>query len=554
MTLRHTHYFLWFLFALFSCTRHSRYPDLIRRAGDLLEEYPDSALRLLDSIPSPFLLNAQDASYYHLLRVQAKDKTGQSLSEDTILFHLRAYYEDRDLPKASLVYLYLGKMHYQWGDYETALLNYLHAEKRSDKLGAKQKALIQHNIGNLFFVQRDFRDAKMRYQRALEGFAEATDLRNQIAAYNVLGSCYMLEENPDSAYFYYDRCIELLDSLSHDHLYITAILSNLSVGYRHTGDREKAKFYLQKVFDYPINKQERARINYSLARLEEENDMAFRYYMRQALELVEEEEDLYFKATLYQTLSEHEEGTADYFSALDHHKSYVTYMRDFFEDKYKNSLKDMQHTYYLGNLEHANLILTIRQQRLIILMLIVLLLFLFVFGWFYRQNRKAMNQIRDNINYLQRMSRFYNEKERSLRNIVLHNFNILRKVALLDQYVINSPTNDKLLKRFHEIVYNNQEGINWDILYETMNKLHNDLFTRLREEFPEVDESEFRICCLSIARFTNIEIGLLMNYSVNTINAKKAALRKKLGVKPMGNIEEFLISYFDEKESCTFEK
>ncbi len=445
-------------------------------------------------------------------------------------------------------------MHYQWGDYETALLNYLHAEKRSDKLGAKQKALIQHNIGNLFFVQRDFQDAKMRYQRALEGFAEATDLRNQIAAYNVLGSCYMLEENPDSAYFYYDRCIELLDSLSHDHLYITAILSNLSVGYRHTGDREKAKFYLQKVFDYPINKQERARINYSLARLEEENDMAFRYYMRQALELVEEEEDLYFKATLYQALSEHEEGTADYFSALDHHKSYVTYMRDFFEDKYKNSLKDMQHTYYLGNLEHANLILTIRQQRLIILMLIVLLLFLFVFGWFYRQNRKAMNQIRDNINYLQRMSRFYNEKERSLRNIVLHNFNILRKVALLDQYVINSPANDKLLKRFHEIVYNNQEGINWDILYETMNKLHNDLFTRLREEFPEVDESEFRICCLSIARFTNIEIGLLMNYSVNTINAKKAALRKKLGVKPMGNIEEFLISYFDEKESCTFEK
>ncbi|MCD8080624.1 MAG: tetratricopeptide repeat protein [Bacteroides sp.] len=394
----------------------------------------------------------------------------------------------------------------------------------------------------------------MRYTRALEGFVAATDIRNQIAAYNILGSCYMLEENMDSAYFYYDRCIELLDSLSHDHLYITTILSNLSVGYRYAGDIEKAKLYLQKVFDYPIPKREQARINYNLARLEEENDTAFYRYMQQALELMEEEDDLYFKASLYEALSEHEEEKADYFSALDHHKRYVTYIRDFFEDKYENSLKDMQHTYYLGNLEHANLTLTIRQQRLIILMLIVLLFFLFVFGWFYRQNRKAMNQIKDNINYLQRMSRFYNEKERSLRNIVLHNFNILKKVALLDQYVINNPANDKLLKRFHEIVYNNQEGINWDILYETMNKLHNDLFTRLRVEFPQVDEAEFRICCLSIARFTNIEIGLLMNYSVNTINAKKAALRKKLGVKPMGNIEEFLISYFDEKENCTFEK
>ncbi|MCD8080623.1 MAG: hypothetical protein LUF04_09535 [Bacteroides sp.] len=157
MILRHTQtIFLLFLFALFSCTRHSRFHTLIRQAEEILEEYPDSALRLLDSIPSPFLLNVQDANYYHLLRIQARDKTGQDLTEDTILFRLREYYEDTDPTKSSLVYLYLGKMHYQQGDYETALLNYLHAEKRSDKLGMKQKALIQHNIGNLFFCTAGF--------------------------------------------------------------------------------------------------------------------------------------------------------------------------------------------------------------------------------------------------------------------------------------------------------------------------------------------------------------------------------------------------------------
>ncbi len=554
MSVRHFFFLLLFLLLIpVSCTQDTVYHSLLCRSEALLEEFPDSALRLLDSIPSLHLLSDEESNYYHLIRVQARDKIGQDISSDTVLFRLKEYYEHTDPVKSALVYLYLGKMYYQRAEYEAALLNYLNAEKRSERLGIKQRAMIQHNIGNLFFVQRDIRDAKMRYARALEGFTAVGDTKNQIAAYNLLGSCCMLEENTDSAYYYYDRCVELLDSCTQDHLSITTILSNLSVGYRHMGDREKARFYLEKVFDYPINTMERARINYNLAKLDDGNEADFYSYMQQAIELVREEDDPFFKATLHRTLSEHEEEKEDFFSALDHHKSYVDFMLGFYENKYENSLKDIQQTYYLDNLEHENLILTIRQQRLIILALIVLLLFLTLFGWFYIQNRKAMNQVKDNINYLQSMSRLYNDKERSLRSIVLHNFNILKKVALLDKYVTNHPGNDKLLKRFHEIVYN-QEDLNWDILYETMNKLHNDLFTRLKEEFSALDESEFRICCLSIARFSNIEIGLLMNYSVNTINAKKAALRKKLGVKPMGNIEEFLISYFAGKERNSFEK
>jgi len=95
--------------------------------------------------------------------------------------------------------------------------------------------------------------------------------------------------------------------------------------------------------------------------------------------------------------------------------------------------------------------------------------------------------------------------------------------------MIHNETNSRLIKKFNEIVYN-QESMDWERLYETMNGLYNNLFTKLKSSFPQLDESEFKICCLSIAKFSNAEIALIMKYSTSSIQWKKACIRKKLGV------------------------
>ncbi|MCC8188439.1 MAG: hypothetical protein LIP08_13320 [Bacteroides sp.] len=142
------------------------------------------------------------------------------------------------------------------------------------------------------------------------------------------------------------------------------------------------------------------------------------------------------------------------------------------------------------------------------------------------------------------MSALYNEKEKTLKNIVLKDFNILKKVALLESYLINNESNNKLIKKFNEIAYN-QEMMDWERLYETMDSLYDNLFTKLKKAFPQLDETEFRICCLSIAKFSNSEIAVIMKYSTSSIQWRKASIRKKMGIKPMGNILEFLNSYFE---------
>jgi len=536
------------LSVLFACSdgnSYRAYRAYLDKAEELLEEYPDSALVYLDSIPSPELLKEKDAHDYYLLRVQGRNKTRQDISKDTALLELRGYYDKSDPSKAAIIYLYSGKVFEQQKNQEEAFKSYLEAENLCDDKNPKIMGIIQNAIGNLLFAQWYTEDAKKKYQEALNNYCIAEDVRNQITALNLIGNCFLVEKKLDSAYIYYDRCLELIDQIE-SHAYISVLLNNLSIAYRTAGDSDKAKAYLEMALQYPLDNKEKAKINYGLAKIHANSDDLFYFYVNNAIDLIKNEADPLFESALYSSLSKHEENKGEYFAALDYHKRYIIHKESFLNNRYEGSLKDLQHSYYVNTLVKDNMKLVIRQQKIIIVSFIVgfivLLSLLFAVGYIYKQ-RKELEDAEKNIDYLGEMAQNYDAKEKTLKNIVLKNFNILKKVALLEQYMVTNPTSGKLLKKFHEIVYN-QDSIDWNQLYETMNSLHNNLFDRLKDKFPILEETEFRICCLTVAKFSNTEMSIIMGYSPNTIQAKKAIIRRKLGVKPTGNIGEFLYNYF----------
>jgi len=111
----------------------------------------------------------------------------------------------------------------------------------------------------------------------------------------------------------------------------------------------------------------------------------------------------------------------------------------------------------------------------------------------------------------------------------------------LENYIRQSDTNRSrlLLRKFNEIVYG-QDTLNWERLYRVMNDLHNGFFDLLRERFPLLEEDEFRICCLTYTQFSSSEISIIMGQSINTIQMKRSAIRKKLQIPSKGNIPHFL--------------
>ena len=211
---------------------------------------------------------------------------------------------------------------------------------------------------------------------------------------------------------------------------------------------------------------------------------------------------------------------------------------------------ELKKKYQYEQIENENNKLKIKQQRTYLIFVIVLLVIILIAVYFYiksvKNNEIALakqNQILDaekKIYQLIEMSKSFDNESNTFRNLLLQHFDILRKSATLEKYVnSDNPQEQRLIKLFNEIVYG-QTTLNWDQLYNTMNQIHSGLFERLREEYPSLDETEFRICSLTYANFTCAEIGIIIGLSANTVQMKRSIIRKKLGVDPQGNIQIFL--------------
>ena len=58
------------------------------------------------------------------------------------------------------------------------------------------------------------------------------------------------------------------------------------------------------------------------------------------------------------------------------------------------------------------------------------------------------------------------------------------------------------------------------------------LFSSILESYPDLTETEAKICLLSCSDLSNTEIAELLGLSVNTVNQNRSTLRKKLNLKP----------------------
>ncbi len=511
-------------------------------AQRLVDEFPDSAALYLDSITDVERMKIRDQHLYQLLSVQIKDKLHKDLSQDTSLFCLRGIYDKSDPAMASAIYYYSALVYEEQFKYGEAMEECLKAEKLSDGIHAKQNGLIQNTLGRMLQKQIFMDEAREKYHNSLAYFREIKDIDSEILTNNQIGNTFLVENHIDSAFSYYNKCIELLPYLSSDSQRVS-ILINLAIAYRISGEYQKAHHYLEEALNYPLTHSQLARINFNLAEVNIDNSEKVYAYLDESLRLAEKEGDLSLLSSIYSFLSSYEENRGEYVLALDYYKKRFDYRQKFLDTNFNESMLEIQQRFHVKELQNRNMILTIREQRYIIVGLIFTILLSVCSVCMYRQQRN-LTLANNLILHLQKMSLEYNEQEKSLKNIVLKHFNLLKKVALLENYMVHNATNSRFVRKLHEIVYD-QEVMDWDSLYETMNSLHNNLFNKMRENFPVLSDHDFKICCLTIARLSNSEIGIILNNAASTIQYRKTYIRKKLNMPRQGNISDFF------KERCS---
>lgn len=525
---------------------------IFSESESLLETDPDSALSVLDSILYPEELNAEEYNRYILLKIQAGYKSYQDITSDSTILSVKEYYlKKEDIHNIALSAYYCGCFFKESGKQKEAMSNYLLASSYAENTNDwNLKGLIENAIGVLLSEQFDFKEALRRFKKSAFFYNRAGNLKNEVISYIQIGDSYQYLEKPDSTLYYYMNSLHLADANSL-RVEQSCVRQNIGVYYLGIGKQSNAAQYLKEALIYEPNQIGRIRIYNILADLYSQShqlDSAF-MYINQSLQRKDSVKELYIDARLYEILSNIREQQGDYSGALESHKIYTDYLLSIFDTKTDKNLLELQKKYDYEKVQVQNIRLRLNRTYLLFSFITGIILISLVAYFFYRRvflNKKKMSELEDKVIQLKNMANDFDTKEKLFRSYLSRHFDILKKAASLEIYANRdtSKKNDFWLKKFNEIVYG-QDTFNWDILYNMMNELYEGFFIRLRNQYFQLDEVEFRIICLTYTKFTSDEIAIILKLSVNTIHTKRSAIRKKIGIKAFGNLNDFL----DEKMS-----
>ena len=187
-----------------SCNHGSVTTSILSEAEKVMTEYPDSALKLLQSIPNPEGLTGQAQADYALLYSQALDKNYIDTANDSLIKVAVNYYQDRSDTKARFyAYYYLGRVHVNGNRLDQATLAFMNAEQEVEALGDDYAAgLLYTEMGDIYREYYDFPKALDCYQQSTWYYEKAGKHQHKLwgrlsqsAVYDAMGEkqkCYDL--------------------------------------------------------------------------------------------------------------------------------------------------------------------------------------------------------------------------------------------------------------------------------------------------------------------------------------------------------------------------
>ena len=209
--------FLSLFFLVVSCQKQSvKIKPILQKAETLLEQHPDSALVLLEEIPGPQSFNKSLYYQYYLIYIQAKDKSYQDITSDTLIFNMQKYYGNKNgNENAAIASFYCGRTRQDQKKYEAAIEIFSDTEEYLKQSNNNNlKGLEQSSIGAIYYEQLLLNNAIPHYKKAEKYFQTAENYRNEAIMDNSIGDYFLMLEETDSAFVYYYKALALADKNS----------------------------------------------------------------------------------------------------------------------------------------------------------------------------------------------------------------------------------------------------------------------------------------------------------------------------------------------------
>lgn len=319
-----TNFLVVLIFCLFfSCKKDNASIYLLKQAQNIVESKPNDALILLDSIPNPENMDKDNYMQYIVTHLQAKQRTQQDITNDTLIFEAQRYFDQKNNPEqAALAHYYAGRVYRAKNIPDKALKCFLQSEIyavqcNNNVLAGKDV----HIMGNLYLEQGIMDTAIVLYKKALNYYNKGEDTdKYKMQVTNEIGRSYDEIGNIDSSYVYFQRSMEYADILG-DQEFKTYLSNNLGYIYFRLNDYDKALYYLNSTLRQTSDATTCAKAYLNLSYLynaKTQPDSAL-YYTHLSEKCLNEITDNIALRGLYNSLVDYSKQTGDYKQAL-HYK------------------------------------------------------------------------------------------------------------------------------------------------------------------------------------------------------------------------------------------
>ena len=574
------------LFCLVACSRSTNVSPLLKKAEGYMNERPDSALYLLDSIIRPEALSNEDKVLWSLLITQARDKKRVTHTSDSLINIAVHYYDEKgNIERRAQAYYCQGRVYMDMLLFDEAIISFLKAEELVlQTTDYNLQARIYNQLGDLSKKNLLYKDALLFYQRANASYRLDKSLLGEVFTLRDIGLAYENLAQLDSAIFYLKKSLDISQMNNWNNLSNT-ILVGLSSVFESMCLYQDAINLLNQSISLTQNESLLYSSYYSLGSLYRKTgqiDSAFCY-----LDKASGSPNLYIQCQQNREYSALLYDRKDYKAAYEHNNQYIL-LRDSIEHLYlPDKLAEVEARYNHEKLINEKNQLVLKRKNaififsvLIIAMLVLLILLVVRYQEKLHQKLIMIKEMEHNLSesqseveinkalligkenelrlkvieleknmtarlsldlvnnqqeeVLAQRNKVLNEEIANLQNDIKEKESVIKGVkestkSLVRKYLeVNSPQMKRLFDRKEVVAeYTDEE---WKTFEEQFNAVYPKFIKTLCKDYPTMNKKELRLCCLFLLGVKTAKISAILALAPNTISKYSKDIFRKYAV------------------------
>jgi len=382
-------------------------------------------------------------------------------------------------------------------------------------------------------------EAIANYKAAAELWGDS--LSRKAKCINAVAMMNIVVDEYDSAFLYLGQALQLAQA-SNDAVTEASVWNNYSVAYQLTDDFDAALDCLRKAL--PLVDQKRrpiALMNLAKVYLALDERDSLEYYKSQMLNAIEEVEcKPETMAAVYAFLIKDALSIGDYATAFEMEKNHEQVALDILSDQTQSSVLEIQKKYDFESQANQHNRLMLSRQRLIIalsIILVIALAILIILISNALKKKRVESEINANLLELKKRNEQQQQEQSALKTQLDElqqqtdgklKDEYLQKCHIIRCFEVYSHDRSNMLnfKDLEKALFEGED--HWTSFEAAFEGVHPGFIAYIRQNYPNLTESEFRYCLLSHFRLSRQEYADALGCSVYNVDKIRAGLNNKM--------------------------